>query len=47
VEVVRTGWISTIAWGIILAAIIPWLILFGLIVLFVFVGVGGAALHNR
>lgn len=33
VIVSRVGWISTIAWGILLAAVMPWIILFGIIVL--------------
>lgn len=38
VTVSREGWISTIAWGIILAVVIPWLILLGIVIFFAVVG---------
>ncbi|HEV2707595.1 MAG TPA: hypothetical protein VGV59_16880 [Pyrinomonadaceae bacterium] len=40
----RKGWISTIAWGILLAVVIPWLILLALAFLFLIGGVGGRSL---
>jgi hypothetical protein len=42
----RRGWSWTIAWGVLLAVIIPWLMMAALFVLFFVVGVGGAALSG-
>ena len=40
----RKGWVSTIAWGILLAAVLPWLLLIALAFLVLIGGVGGRSL---
>ncbi len=40
----RKGWVSTIAWGILLAVVVPWLILLALAFLFLIGGVGRGSL---
>ena len=40
----RKGWVSTIAWGILLAAVLPWLILIALAFLFLIGGIGDRSL---
>lgn len=40
----RKGWISTIAWGILLAAVLPWLILIAVAFLFLIGGISPKSL---